>query len=113
MRRFTLPFSRVWTVRDGAAYDGDHSLVSLRKGYQETLCSQPLGEVTPSAITTIGFFKSPRQLLGLNHHSVNLTLGIPPSGYRASGCSGELVTLADHSTNRPITMKLTCTPSSS
>ena len=96
-----------WTVRDGAAYDGDQYMLSLRKGYRETLCSQPLEGKPPNAITTIGFFEGPRQLLGLNHHSVNLTLGIPPSGYRASGCSDEVVTPADHSTNRPHSNKLT------
>ena len=68
---------------------------------------------TEKPFATIGFFKGPRQLLGLNHHSVNLTLGMVPRGYRASGCSIGFVIPADYSANRPIIMKLTCTSSSS
>ena len=68
-RKFLASLKASWTVRDGAAYDGDQSIVSLRKGYQETLCSQPLGGTPPSAITTIGFFRDLRQWCCLDHRA--------------------------------------------
>ena len=104
-RKLTRLFSRVWTVRDGTAYDGDQSLISLRKGYQETLCSQPLG----------GMLQAPSRQLAFSETSDSGVVStIAPcwphdrkTGYRASGCSDECVTSADHSTNHSHSNKLT------